>query len=141
MDLDEFYEEEQTTDIQVIENQLIIAKQMQNKLIELETQKKTIEDTEKEMRKQLEEVMRNNGITKYESNDKRLLISLGESTPDEEQEVSEVDEERFIKENTKLHNEYVTTRAKYRIKKKVFVKGRKGTLRITVRSDEDESIS
>ena len=141
MNLNEFYEDTPKQEIQVIENQLIIAKQMQNKLIDLEKQKKDIEDTEKEMRKQLEEDMRNNGITKYESNDKRLLISLGESTPDEEQEVSEVDEERFIKENAKLHNEYVTTRAKYRIKKKVFVKGRKGTLRITVRSDEDESIS
>lgn len=115
MELDEFYEET-TNEIQVIENQLIIAKQMQNKLIELETQKKAIEDTEKEMKKKLEEIMRANGITSYESNDKRIRISLGE------------DEETETIDKNKLFTEYGDV---YR--KVVKSTPRKGKLRITLR--------
>jgi predicted phage-related endonuclease len=120
MDLDEFYEEEQTTDIQVIENQLIIAKQMQNKLIELETQKKTIEDTEKEMKRKLEEVMRANHITGFESTDKRIKISLGEDTTTET-----IDKDKLWLEHPDIYKECVKETS------------RKGTLRITIREAKD----
>ncbi|MBO7733003.1 MAG: hypothetical protein J6S67_10630 [Methanobrevibacter sp.] len=120
MDLNEFYEETPTRDIQVIENQLIIAKQMQNKLIELETQKKNIEQTEKEMKKQLEEVMRANNITSYESNDKKLRISLGEDT-----ETETIDKEKLYLEHGDIYREVVKWTP------------RKGTLRITIRGDKD----
>ena len=120
MDLTEFYEKEQTTDIQVIENQLIIAKQMQNKLIELETQKKAIEDTEKEMKQKLEEVMRANHITGFESNDKRIKISLGEDTTTET-----IDKDKLWLEHPDIYKECVKETS------------RKGTLRITIREAKD----
>lgn len=118
MNLDEFYEEETTTDIQVIENQLIIAKQMQNKLIELEKQKKAIEDTEKEMKQKLEEVMRENGITGYESNDKRIMISLGEDGITET-----IDKEKLFMEYPEAYRECLKESK------------RKGSLRITIRQE------
>ena len=120
MNLDEFYEEEQTNDIQVIENQLIIAKQMQNKLIELETQKKAIEDTEKEMKRKLEEVMRANHITSFESNDKRIRISLGEDSTTET-----IDKDKLWLEHPDIYRECVKESS------------RKGTLRITIREVSD----
>lgn len=120
MKLDEFYEETPKQEIQVIENQLIIAKQMQNKLIELETQKKSIENTEKEMKKQLETVMKENNITSYESNDKKLKISLGEDA-----EVETIDKEKLYLEHGDIYREVVKWAP------------RKGTLRITIRGDKD----
>lgn len=120
MNLDEFYEEETTTDIQVIENQLVIAKQMQNKLIELETQKKAIEDTEKDMKKKLEEVMRANGITGFESSDKRLKISLGEDSTTET-----IDKDKLWLEHPDIYKECVKENT------------RKGSLRITIREVKD----
>ena len=122
MELDEFYEEETTTDIQVIENQLIIAKQMQNKLIELEKQKKAIEDTEKEMKKKLEEVMRANGITGFESNDKTLKISLGEDTTN-----YDIDKDMLFEKYPNIYRECNVKETK-----------RKGTLRITIREVGNE---
>lgn len=120
MNLDEFYEETPKQEIQVIENQLIIAKQMQNKLIELETQKKAIEDTEKEMKKKLEEVMRANHITGFESSDKRLKISLGEDTTTET-----IDKDKLWLEHPDIYKECVKETS------------RKGTLRITIREVKD----
>lgn len=120
MDLNEFYEEEQTTDIQVIENQLIIAKQMQNKLIELETQKKNIESVEKEMKAKLEAVMRKNHITGFESNDKRIKISLGEDSTTET-----IDKDKLWLEHPDIYRECVKESS------------RKGTLRITIREAKD----
>lgn len=123
MNLNEFYEEQQTTDIQVIENQLIIAKQMQNKLIELETQKKVIEDTEKEMKRKLEEVMRANHITGFESNDKRIKISLGEDITTET-----IDKDKLWLEHPDIYKECVNEST------------RKGTLRITIREAKDGEV-
>ena len=121
MDLNEFYEEDTPKqEIQVIENQLIIAKQMQNKLIELETQKKAIEDIEKEMKRKLEEVMRANHITSFESSDKRLKISLGEDG-----ETTTIDKDKLFLEHADIFRECV----KYT--------PRKGTLRITIREEKD----
>lgn len=121
MNLDEFYEETPKNDIQIIENQLVIAQTMQNKLIELKTQKKAIEDTEKEMKRKLEEVMRANNITSYESNDKRIRISLGE------------DNITTTIDNDKLFMEYYDV---YMACAKE--SNRKGTLRITIREAKDE---
>lgn len=120
MDLNEFYKEEQTTDIQVIENQLIIAKQIQSKLIELETQKKAIEDTEKEMKRKLEEVMRANNITSYESNDKQIRIFLGEDT-----KIETIDKDKLFMEYPDAYRECLKETP------------RKGTLRITIRGTTD----
>ena len=89
---------------------------MQNKLIELETQKKVIEDTEKEMKKKLETVMRENNITSFESNDKRIRISLGEDSTTET-----IDKDKLWLEHPDIYKECVKEST------------RKGTLRITIR--------
>lgn len=116
MELDEFYEEETTNEIQVIENQLIVAKEMQNKLIELETQKKNIEDAEKGMKRKLEEAMRTNHITGFESSDKRLRITLGEDTKRED-----IDKEKLFMEYPEAYRNCIKESS------------RKGSLRITIR--------
>lgn len=120
MELDEFYETP-TNEIQVIEDQLVIAKQMQSKLVELETQKKNIEQAEKEMKKQLEEVMRANNITSYESNDKSLRISLGEDT-----KIETIDKEKLFMEFPDAYRTCLKETP------------RKGTLRITIRGEEND---
>lgn len=128
MDLEDFYEyyedtpKQEIQEIQVIENQLIIAKQMQNKLIELETQKKAIEDTEKEMKRKLEEVMRENHITSFESNDKRIRISLGEDTI-----TDTIDKNKLWLEHPDIYSEVAKEST------------RKGSLRITIREVSDET--
>ena len=57
MNLDDFYEETPKQEIQIVENQLILAKNLQNKIVEFEKQKKAIEDAEKILKEQLEQVM------------------------------------------------------------------------------------
>lgn len=120
MDLNEFYDETPKNDIQIVEDQLVIAKQMQNKLIELETQKKNIENTEKEMKRKLEEVMRANNITSYESNDKRIRISLGEDNI-----TTTIDKDKLFME---YYDVYMACAKESH---------KKGALRITIRGDED----
>ena len=82
MNLDEFFSEDTSKKelIEVKEGTLIVAKQMQDKIIELERKKKELDNASKEMKTKLEEVMRENNITGYESNDKKIKISLGEDT-------------------------------------------------------------
>ena len=93
---------------------------MQKKLIELETQKKVIEDTEKEMKRKLEEVMRENHITSFESNDKTLRISLGEDSTTET-----IDKDKLWLEHPDIYKECVKESS------------RKGSLRITIREVSD----
>jgi hypothetical protein len=119
MGLNEFLEQEETSLVKAEEGQLIVAKQMQDKLIELENTKKEIETKEKEMKKQLEEVMRANGITGYESNDKRIKISLGEDGITES-----IDKDKLFKEYPDAYRECLKETP------------RKGTLRITIREEE-----
>lgn len=121
MGLSEYLDNEKLDLVKVEEGQLIIAKQMQNKLIELETQKKVIEDTEKEMKQKLEEIMRANGITGYESNDKRIKISLGEDGITET-----IDKDKLWLEYPDVFRACVKESK------------RKGSLRITIREKKDE---
>lgn len=123
MDINEFIEEETTTELaRVEEGQLIIAEKMRNKLIEFETKKKEIESKEKEMKKQLEEIMRANNITGYESNDKRIKISLGEDS------ISyDIDKDMLWEKYPDIYRECNVKETK-----------RKGSLRITIREAKDE---
>ena len=122
MDINEFIEEETTTELaRVEEGQLVIAEKMRNKLIEFETKKKEIEDTEKEMKQKLEEIMRANGITGNESNDKRIKISLGEDGITET-----IDKDKLWLEYPDVFRACVKESK------------RKGSLRITIREKKDE---
>lgn len=120
MDINEFIEEETKDLVRVDEGQLILAKQLQQKLIEFETTRKTIEAKEKELKEKLYEVMKKNGIEKYESNDKRVMISLGKDGITET-----IDKERLLLDYPDAYRECVTESK------------RKGTLRITIREAKD----
>ena len=78
MDFEDLINEEPKDLIRVDEGQLIVAKQMQQQLIDFEKTRKEIEKKEKELKQKLYDVMKENGITKFESNDKKIMITLGE---------------------------------------------------------------
>lgn len=119
MGLNEFLEQEETSLVKVEEGQLIVATQMQNKLIELETIKKEIETKEKEMKKLIEEVMRKNEINGYESNDKRVRITLAEDGITES-----IDKDKLFKEYPDVYRACLKESP------------RKGKLQITIREEE-----
>ena len=66
---------EEKNEIQVVEDQLVLAKTMVNQIVELETKIKGLEKVKKQINEKLTEVMGDNNISSYESNDKRLRIS------------------------------------------------------------------
>lgn len=123
MDLNEFYEETPKQEIQVIENHLIINQQIQDRFVEFENQKKAIDKAEKELKKRLEEVMRANGISSYESNDKRIRISLGEDST-----IENIDEDKLFMEYPDAYRECMKETK------------RKGTLRITIREEDNGEV-
>lgn len=110
-------DKEDTTLVEVKEGSLIVAQQMQDKIIELETKKKELEAASKEMKAQLEEVMRKNSIAGYESNDKRIKISLGEDTTS-----YDLDKDLLFEKYPDIYRECNIKETK-----------RKGSLRITIR--------
>lgn len=107
--------------VRVDEGQLIIAQQIKEQLINFELVKKTIDKKQKEYKSKIEEVMRTNGITKYESNDKTLMITLGEDSTTET-----VDKDKlFLKYPDVYRDEEIVKESK-----------RKGSLRITIKESE-----
>lgn len=108
---------DEKNEITVVEDQLVLADSMKNKLIELETKKKEIEKLSKGIKAELEEAMRNNSITGYESNDKRLQITLGEDTTS-----YDIDKDLLLQKYPDIYRECNVKETK-----------RKGSLRITVR--------
>lgn len=123
MGLNDFLDtrEETTELVRVEEGQLIIAEQIKTNLINFEKIRKSVEQQEKELKKNIEEVMRKYGITKYESNDKTLMITLGEDGTTET-----VDKNKLWLEYPEVYKETVKETP------------RKGTLRMTIRENEDE---
>lgn len=109
--------EQETSLVEAKEGSLIVAQQMQDKIIELETKKKELDAASKDMKKQLEEVMRANNITGYESNDKRIKISLGEDTTS-----YDIDKDMLWEKYPDIYRECNVKEA-----------NRKGSLRITIR--------
>lgn len=103
--------------IKVENNELVIAEETINKIIELETQKKLIDEKEKELKQKLEEIMSQNDCgSSFESNDKRLKITYsGETT------TTTFDTAKFKEENEEMYNKYMKPTI------------RKGSIRITVR--------
>lgn len=122
MNLNDFLDTEQEITNELVkaeEGQLIIAQQIQNQLIAFEKQRKEIEKKEKEMKAKLYEVMKENGITGYESNDKKIKISLSDDGVTET-----IDKERLFLEKPDVFREYVKETP------------RKGSIRITIRGDK-----
>lgn len=109
--------DETKNEIKVVEDQLVLADSMKNQLIELETKKKEIENLSKNIKTQLENAMRNNSITGYESNDKRIKITLGEDTTS-----YDIDKDLLLQKYPDIYRECNVKETK-----------RKGSLRITIR--------
>ena len=90
---------------------------------DFELTKKEIDKQQKEYKSKIEEVMRENGITKYESNDKTLMITLGEDSTTET-----VDKDKlFLKYPDVYRDEEIVKESK-----------RKGSLRITIREVKEK---
>ena len=122
MDLDEFYNKEtHTNDIQVIENQLVLAKQLQYEIIGFEKQKKLIEETERELKSKLEKLMGENNIQSYETNDKKIKISYTPSTT-----TQIFDSKQLYEEQPDIYRKYLKDTP------------RKASVRITVKEKENE---
>lgn len=131
--------------VSVIEGQLIIAQKMQKQLIDFENTKKEIDAKEEEIKNKLKDLMKANGISSYESNDKKIKISYVDDKPDTIETINYIDEDTFIKENeelykkyTKIHNEYILKQQEYKMQKQEIVKGKKGYVRITIRDNEGD---
>lgn len=93
MDINEFYDDTPKQEIQVIEQQMVLAKDFIDKIVEMETLKKKIKNIESEINPQLCNAMGTNGITSYESSDKRLKISYTSETTTET-----IDKDKLFKE-------------------------------------------
>jgi len=122
MGLNEFLDggKKEITLLEAKEGSLIVAQQMQDKIIELETKKKELDNASKEMKEQLEKIMRDNSIAGYESNDKRIRISLGEDTTS-----YDLDKDMLWEKYPDIYRECNVKEIK-----------RKGSLRITIRDEE-----
>ncbi len=125
MGLNDFLDTKEETKelVRVDEGQLIIAQQIQEQLINFELVKKAIDKQEKEFKSNIKKIMKENEITKYESNDKRLMITLGEDGVTET-----VDKE-------KLWLKYPDV---YRDEEIVKENKREGSLRITIREEKED---
>lgn len=108
-------------EVMIIENQLLSYK--------------TLQDKAKELKEQLKQSMQKNGISKWVTIN-GTQITLIPDKEDTEEEVSYIDEEKFINENAELHNQYVDTRMKYKKTKVELIKGKKGYVRITPKKEE-----
>ncbi len=106
--------------IKVEENQLIIAEKVIEQIKSLETKRKLIDEKEKEFKAKLGELMEENKITSFESNDKTLKISYTMPTT-----VDRFDSNICFKENPELY------------RKCLVPSNRKGSVRITVREKSE----
>ena len=119
MDLDEFYGTEEKNDIQVVENQLVLTRQLQSEIIGFEKQKALINEIERELKTKLEKAMGDNGITSYETNDKKIKISY---TPETTMET--LDRDKLFTEFPEAYRACIKDTP------------RKASVRITVRDNE-----
>lgn len=107
--------------IRVEENQLIIAKEVIEKIKDLENKKKLIDTKEKEFKEKLEKIMEENNITSFESNDKTLKISYTKGGT-----TNQFSSKALQEEDIETWRKYLRPQT------------RKGSIRITVRESEDE---
>lgn len=105
--------------VRVEEGQLIIAKEIVNKIKDLEKKKKQIDKIQKTYKEKILEAMEKNDIESFETNDKTLKITRVKGG-----KVSIFDSERFIQDHHDLYVEYQKD------------SNRKSSIRITVRENK-----
>lgn len=112
------------TDLTELSNKVVA---LENKLAEY----KKVEEESKIAKAELKKVMESLGIKKWETPNE-TKITLVEDKPNEEVEEEYYDEEKFIAENTELHERYHNTLAMYKEKRIVVKKGKSGYVKITL---------
>lgn len=108
--------------------------ELSNKVITIENElaeMKKKEKESKELKAQLKAAMENNNIKKWETPN-GTKITLIPDTPDKEVEIEYYDEDRFIAENTELHEKYHNKLAEYKETRKEIKKGKAGYIKITL---------
>lgn len=123
MSLADYLDKDEKSLVRVEEGTLVVSESIRQHLIDFELKMKELDKKQKDMKANIKKVMKENGITKYESPDKRLLITLGEDSVTES-----VDKE-------KLWLKYPDV---YRDEEIVKENKREGSLRVTIRDKKDE---
>lgn len=114
--------------------------ELSNKVALIESQleaMKELEKQSKELKAQLKKAMEENGTKSWET-PKGIKVTLVYDTPDKEVEEEFFDEDKFIAENTELHEQYMNKFAEYKTTKKVIKKGKAGYVKVTLPKKEEE---
>lgn len=123
MSLADYLDKDEKSLVRVEEGTLVVSEIIREHLINFETTMKELDKKQKELKANIKKVMKENGITKYESPDKRIMITLGEDTTTET-----VDKEKlFLKYPDVYRDEEIVKESK-----------REGSLRMTIRNGKDE---
>ena len=126
MSLSDYLDKEEKTLVRVEEGQLIIAEEIKRQLIDFELKMKELDKKQKEYKANIKKAMKENGITKYESNDKKLMITLGDDSITEKVNKDKL----FLKYPDVYRDEDIVQESK-----------KEGSLRITIREDKNELIN
>lgn len=100
---------------------------------------KAIQDKYDKAKAELKTAMENQGLKKW-TTPNGTQITLVLDSPDKEVEEEYYDEDKFIAENTELHQQYHNKLAEYKETRKVVKKGKKGYVKITLPKEEKENV-
>lgn len=99
---------------------------------------KILEDKCKKAKEQLKEAMEKQGLKNW-TTPSGIKITRVLDSPDKEVEEEYYDEDKFIAENTELHEQYTNKLAEYKMTRTVIKKGKKGYVLITLPKEEKEN--
>lgn len=99
---------------------------------------KAIQDKYDKAKAELKTAMENQGLKKW-TTPNGTQITLVLDSPDKEVEEEYYDEDKFIAENTELHQQYHNKLAEYKETRKVIKKGKKGYVKITLPKEDKEN--
>lgn len=123
MSLADYLDKDEKSLVRVEEGTLVVAESIRQHLIDFELTMKELDKKQKELKTSIKKVMKENGIAKYESPDKRIMITLGEDTTTET-----VDKDKlFLKYPDVYRDEEIVKENK-----------REGSLRLTIRDKNDK---
>lgn len=117
-------------------------KEVAEQVVALENQLasyKAIQEQYDKAKSELKTAMENQGLKKW-TTPNGTQITLVLDTPDKEVEEEYYDEDKFIAENTELHEQYHNKLAEYKGTKKVIKKGKKGYVKITLPKEDKENV-
>ena len=97
---------------------------------------KKLEERKKTFMAELKTAMEENGIKKWIT-PRETKFTLVEDAPDKEVEVEYYDEDKFIAENTELHQAYHNKLAEYKETRKEIKKGKKGYVLVTFPKEKE----